>query len=204
MKILFYIHNLQIGGAERIVADEIIQLKNRGVDVVLVVNNTTGSFLEDRVISFGIKQHVLQRRMPNNRIAAFVVKVLNRFANYRNKFNKIIELEKPDLIHIHTLLDRIYGINFPEDRFVYTFHSDVSRSIETNTKKNAKCLKILAKRGMSFFALSEKMKLDIKRSLQTNKVSVIPNAIDVGAIRSNAYSRDFLESISIPKDAYVV
>ena len=39
MKIAFYIHSLCVGGAETIVTDYLLALKERGVEVVLIVNH---------------------------------------------------------------------------------------------------------------------------------------------------------------------
>ena len=55
MKILFYIHSLVIGGAETIVVNEMTSLKKRGINVVLVVNKTEDTFLEEKVLNENIK-----------------------------------------------------------------------------------------------------------------------------------------------------
>lgn len=39
MKVLFFIHNLRIGGAETLVAKYLIKLKEKGIKVVLVEEN---------------------------------------------------------------------------------------------------------------------------------------------------------------------
>ena len=55
LKILYYVHALVIGGAETIVANNLIELKANQVDVVLVVNQRVDTFLEKRVLDAGIK-----------------------------------------------------------------------------------------------------------------------------------------------------
>ena len=46
VKVLFYLHSLCIGGAETVVTEYLLQLKRRDIDVILLVNNYTESYLE--------------------------------------------------------------------------------------------------------------------------------------------------------------
>ncbi|MGI6377813.1 MAG: glycosyltransferase [Bacilli bacterium] len=204
MKILFYIHNLQIGGAEKIVADYLVHLKNSEIDVALVVNNKVNSYLENEVTKNDIRIYELYKTSTNNGHFIFQ-RLLNRIKNIKLKFNRIVEFEKPDIIHIHTLIYKIYGIKFPVHRMVFTFHSDPERFLKTNPKKNSIALNKMSKKGLNFFALTNYMKDKIISIFSTKNVCVIPNGIDIERIKKSRYNREWLfVNYYIAKDAFVI
>ena len=205
MKILFYIHSLVIGGAETIVVNEMTSLKKRGINVVLVVNKTEDTFLEEKVLNENIKIYYLNKPYPCRKYEQIKWKISIRFLNYKKIMNSIIKFENPDLIHVNTTMDRLNGIDFPASKMIFSFHSDVERFLKVNNKKNIEIIKMYSKNGMIFFALSNKMIDDIKQIFDTKKVVKIPNSVNIKNIRKCKYDRQlFLDSIGIPKDAYVL
>lgn len=205
MKILFYIHSLVIGGAETIVVNEMISLKKRGVNVALIVNKTENTFLEEKVLKENIKIYYLNKPYPDRKYEQIKWKISIRFSNYKNIMNSIIKMENPDLIHVNTTMNRLNGIDFPATKMIFSFHSDVRRFMKVNNKRNIEIIKKYSQNGMSFFALSNKMTNDIKQIFQTPNVVKIPNSVNIKNIRKYKYDRQtFLDSIDIPKDAYVL
>lgn len=205
MKILYYVHALVIGGAETIVANNLIELKSNQVDVVLVVNQRVDTFLEKRVLDAGIKIYALDTTMPKTKCKAILWKIKIRFINYKRRLNRIIAEEKPNIIHVHSLIYRLDGVNFPANKIVYTFHADVERALRIYSKRNFNVLKKMSSNGLSFFALTEKAKDDIKKHFNTDRIFITPNSVDINSIKSNAYSGDkFLSELNIPDSAFVV
>ena len=205
MKVLFYIHSLVIGGAETIVVNEMISLKKRGINVALIVNKTEDTFLEEKVLKENIKIYYLNKPYPHRKYEQIKWKISIRFLNYKNIMNSIIKMENPDLIHVNTTMNRLNGIDFPATKMIFSFHSDVRRFMKVNNKRNIEVIKKYSKNGMNFFALSNKMTNDIKQIFQTPNVVKIPNSVNIKNIRKYKYDRQtFLDSIDIPKDAYVL
>jgi len=205
MKVLYYIHALVVGGAETIATNYLIALKSQGIETVLVVNQHTDTYLERKVEDAGIKIYALDTTMPEKPLSSLIWKVKIRFINYKKKFNKIISIEKPDIIHVHSLIDRLYGVDFPTDRIIYTFHADVERALRIYSKKNYKALKSMSSLGLSFFAITDKALSDIKKTFDTDNVYKLPNAVDIDKIKNQAYARsEFLSEIDVPDSAFVL
>ncbi len=205
MKVLYYIHALVIGGAETIVANNLIELKANNIEVVLVVNQRVDTFLEKQVKDAGIKIYALDTTMPESTCGAILWKIKIRLINYKRRFNKIITEEKPDIIHVHSLINRLQGVKFPADKIIYTFHADVERALKIYSKKNFSVLQKMTKQGLSFFALTSKAKSDIKKYFNTDSIFITPNSVDIDSIKNKAYSREkFLAKLNIPDSAFVL
>ncbi len=205
MKILFYIHSLYVGGAETIVTDYLVSLKSHGVEVALAVNHHVDSFLEKKLQAADIKIYALGTAMPKNKLKKFLWHIKLRLVNYRKKFDKIIELEHPDLIHTHMSIARLYGIKFPINRIIFSFHSNVERALRLSKKREYITLSKLSQQGLTFFALTDQMCGDIKRIFNTDRIYKLPNAVDIQKIRTNAYTKnEFLPQIGVPSDAFVL
>ncbi len=205
MKVLYYIHSLVIGGAETIVTEYLIALKEKGVETVLVVNKMVGSFLEKRLEDKEIKIYSLDRTVPKGKIKKFTVRIINKFKNYRIIFNDIIAREKPDVTHIHTDPKRFFGVDFPMDKTVFSFHANVERALKMMTKKSEGILRDMAIGGLIFFALTEQMEKDIRSRFKTDSIYRLPNAVNLSKIRREAYRKDeLLQTLGIPRDAFVL
>lgn len=205
MKVLYYIHSLVIGGAETIVTEYLIALKEKGVEIVLVVNQTVGSFLEKRLDDEGIKIYALDKAAPKGKIGKFAVRVINKLKNHRKILNDIIAREKPDITHIHTDPKRFYGVDFPINKIVFSFHANVERALKMMTKKSGGILRDMANNGLIFLALTEQMEKDIRLHFKTDNIYRLPNAVNLSKIRREAYRRDeFLPTIGVPEDAFVL
>lgn len=205
MKILYYIHDLGVGGAEIIVTNYLIALKAHGHEVALVVNDEKISFLSQRLDEKNIKV-IFLRSDFSNKIIGKCQRGIWRYTNYYSKrWKQIFEEEVPDVFHIHTALNLLKKFNFSPNRMVYTFHGDVTRYINLHGKKNYKKIKEFARRGMTFFSLSSEMSQDIKSYFNTNKIVYLPNGVDLSGICQKRYNRgEFLGEYGIPIDAFVL
>lgn len=205
MKVLFYLHSLVIGGAEVIVANQIIELRNNGIDVVLVVNRLENSFLEEKLLNNKVNIYPLFGRKGKNIVQKILQRTWSKLNFYKSRWNRILKREKPDLIHVNTSTDSFFGINYPIKKIVFSFHTNVYRYFSINKKNNFKRLQYLSKNGMWFFAISDIIEKDIKNIFNTQNVFLVPNSIDLEKIKKEKYKRkEFLSSINIPTDAFVV
>ena len=205
MNILYYIHSLEIGGAEKVVVDNIKTLIQRGNDVKLVVNYQTNSFLEKDLKSQGVEIFPLFKKKATTKLEAIILKLYRSLFSTKKTWKLILDKTKPDIIHINTFMDKFYPHNIPANKVVYTFHSEVERSLKLGTKKNLKALTDFSKNGGCFFALTNKIAEQIKQRFETNNIFVIPNGVDIATIKENKLNRTaFLDNLNIPTDAFVV
>jgi glycosyltransferase involved in cell wall biosynthesis len=205
MKILFYIHHLNIGGAETIVVDYILNLKKKGLEVALVVIRHSDSFLEKRVINAGIRIYALNEECKIKKLNGLKWRIQRRFIGYKRKWENILQIERPDIIHINTNMDTLDGVNFPATRMIFTFHATVERSLSLSSSLNKKLLVNHANEGMTFFAISEVAAKEISNIYSTEKIVKIPNAVDIQKIRNSITDRRlFLEHLNIPNDTFIL
>lgn len=205
MRILYVIHSLNIGGAETIVTNYMIQLKQCGQDVALVQLDDCASFLNDQLKENDIPIFtVFPWRQPEN----FVGKVRNVMKRKRTlvrNLNKIIDDFQPDVIHFHTNLSEMGKLNLDYNRCFFSFHTTISRSLKHSGKAFKKALKKSCEKGLTTVALSEEMGRDIEKELGKTKTVIIPNGIAIAEIRAHAIDRcAFCNQLGIPQDSFVL
>ncbi len=205
MRILYYVHCLYVGGAETIVTNNLLKLMEQGHDVFLVVNELKHTFLEEKVQKAGIKIISLWPEKRKNPVCRIVNSIHIRSMNYRKVWHGIIKDVRPDIIHIHTFLDKFEPEGISLTRVFYTFHSDVERNLQMGSELHKKKLKEYSDAGMTFFALSSKMKADITNALGQKKIIVIPNGVDIKTIQSQKVDKSaFRSENNIPQDGFIV
>ena len=158
MKIGYYIHSLSIGGAETLVVEYLITLKEKGHHVFLITDQSCGSFLEKRILDNDIKIYYLDSKMPNSGLAMMLWKVKLRLTSYSDKINRIISFETPDVLHAHSSIARLAGISFQSNQIYFTIHSDVDRYLGMIKKHERRVLATLARNGIHFIVLTEMAK----------------------------------------------
>jgi len=185
----------------------LVRLKEKGVEVVLVENSRADTFLTKRVENAGIP---IINLLPENITGEGIKKkLLNtyyyHFANYKKLWNKVLDEIKPDILHVNTSPRLMKGIQFPAEKIVYAFHSDVRRGLSIYGKECERYLQDLAKKKMTFFSLSKSMGEDIHQLFQTENIVYIPNGVEIEHIRKYRYDRtEFLSSIGVDPNAFIV
>ena len=128
MKILYYIHTLGIGGAETIVTNYLLALQAHGHQVALVVNDNKDTFLAQRLLDKSIRIHALRADSVKGVLGK---RGIWKYTNYYQKrWKQILDMEKPDVLHIHTATNFMKRINFLPKKMIYTFHGDALRYIK--------------------------------------------------------------------------
>ena len=205
MKILYYIHSLVVGGAEIVVVNSLLKLKEEGHDVTLVVNQKNDIYLESELEHAGVDIVQLFGDCPKSKIGKLLFKVKKKLIGAKKVWERIFEEKTPDVLHINTFTDFFYQSNFPTSRVVYTFHAEVERSLSLGSTINKKRIEKLAKAGACFCALNSRIADDIKRIFDTENVVIIPNGIDVAHIQSQKITKNSLtDSLGISSDSFLV
>ena len=205
MKVMYFIHTLDIGGAETICAQYLMELKKRNIDVVLVVIAHRNNFLEDRLKRNGIRIISIYPLKYQSYPCAVLNGIYRRIVSFESWWNKMLDKEQPDVIHINTLLDCFSATNFSYNKLIYTFHGCVDRYMNMMSDNGRRKLKYYSKCGMKFFSLSSEMSEDIRMKLSSDNIVYMPNGLDIAGIRRRRYKRnDFLSGLGIDADSLVI
>ncbi len=175
MRILYVIRSLTIGGAETIAVNYLIELKKCGHDVALLQVVPCNTFLQTRLASENIPIFTAESylRMSRGRM----VKKLSQALGFRH----YVKSFAPDIIHVHSGLEKMRFAHFPANRVVFTIHSSFERALQ-NGKNFRKVFYKLAQNGMKICVLNEQVRADALASIPVANLTVIPNGMDLQAI----------------------
>lgn len=205
MKVLFFIHGLPIGGAETVTVNNLIQLKERGVDVALATYDDRPSFLRDRVKESGIPFRSILPYCGNDLFGKCKRFVLNKTVRGEKRWREILALEKPDVVHYNDYGELPLRFPFPPEKSVLTIHSDVLRAASLCTPDELERTRALSRAGLTWFALNGKAESDLRSAFGAERVVTVPNGVDLSYIRENAYGKAWLsERYGVPEDAFVL
>ena len=91
MRVIYIIHSLPVGGAETLVVNYILKLKQAGIDICLVELYHTDSYLSTKIQDCGIPYYTLQK--SNSRIKHLFQRFF--YDDSLRKLNKIISDLQP-------------------------------------------------------------------------------------------------------------
>lgn len=204
MRILFYIYSLCIGGAETVVAEYLLKLKERGIEVCLVEDFHTDSFLSRRLEAAGIPVFPLWEGNAAAPLGMQRKRLARKLGLYR-KFNGLVRSFQPDVIHFHGMPDHMEHLDFPAGRMMYTFHSEIHRNLELLGPKNAAILGKMNRRGMLLCGLTQAAAEDLRQIFDTRRVVCVPNGMDYDQIRAQRYTREQLtQNLGIPETGFLL
>ncbi len=205
-KVIEFITNLSDGGAETLVKDYAIMLKDRMDVTVLTIRNFTHTAVYKMLREKNIK---IVSVYPKWNIG---VKIFNKiFGKWYipHKLSKIIEEEAPDAIHVHLYLlkyvkklaEKIRGI-----KLLYSCHSVPTRYFGEKYPEQTEAAKYLIKNnGLQFIALHDDMKKELDDMFGVDNTAVIRNGIDFQRFQGITETKtDIRRDIGIPENAYVV
>ena len=204
MRILFYTYSLQIGGAETVCAEYLLQLKKRGCEVCLAEDFHTESFLARKLQEGGVPVIPLWKGSVT---APFGMqrKRAARLLGLYHPFNRLLKTYQPDIVHLNGLPDHADRLDFPAERMMFTFHSRVERNLGMLGEANTRLLKKLCSRGMYLCALTQEDRREAQMRLQTDRVLCIPNGLDLNKVREIRYDREELcKRLGIPRKGFLV
>lgn len=201
MKVLHYLYSLNVGGAETLIVEYLIQMKKRGIDGKVLVYFKDDNLLLKRLEENGIEVislfkhndykpwHRLQRKL---------------FVKQRTK--KLLNELDYDILHVH-----MQTINYlPRQKFAakmfYTHHTDIQSYIDVFGDIWVDSLRYqIEHNNMTSFVLSDYMESEAKRLISPKNVVYLPNSIDIQACRAQKMDKaDFLKQYNLPNDAYLV
>lgn len=212
IKVIQLLGGFSDGGAETVVKDYVCYYKknivsNYKVDpiAVTIMNETTTANYK-QVKNAGVKIISIYRKYN------IVTKILRElFGKYYvpYKLKKIIEKERPNVLHVHTgllhfLLPIVNDLN--GIKLIYTCHSIPDRYLGKERPDENAAVKILIKQcGLEIIALQSEMKKEIDEMFGISNTKVLYNGIDVSNFAKDTFNKyDERNKIALPTNAFVI
>lgn len=197
MRILHVLPTLTVGGAETLVSNYLIKLKNTGHDVAVLAYIFSDTEIYKKLKKNDIR--VFSISLKHNEIIKESFSVISRKLIGEWKYWKIIQEFKPDVIHFHLkMVPRQKDINkYKGIRLFYTYHSDIERYIRDYGEKWKKNIQALSESNqITSFALSNKMLIQVKKLISDKGLYYLPNGIDIISAQEKKYDkRLFLKTL---------
>ena len=204
MRVVYIVHNLTVGGAETLVVNYLIELKKNECDVSLIQFTSKDTFLLEKLKQNSIPVYTVHSKQRESFVFRVLSK-LDRILLEKKRINRIIHIIKPDIIHCHTSIPYIEQLDFNSTQVFFTFHTAVDRALAYSPKRFRDGLKRLVSNGGRIIALSKEMEQDVLRNYPMANVEVIPNGVNINAIRTEIYEKKaFLRELGLPENAFIV
>ncbi len=205
IKVVHFIHGLNMGGAETLVKNYALLLDKSKFHVTVLCYAHVGSPYEELLRQNGIDVIYICDEMPLYQKTGAVAKTVN-YVQRHWLIRQALRRLDPDIVHFHlTVSDYVRFAHLKKSvRLFYTQHFDTTRW-EQNYPKDIKNLKWLMKHySVQPIALNKAMKTDMDRLLQTNCTRILNNGIDTASFHAPLDRSAKRAELNIPQDAFVV
>ncbi len=207
-KVLFFINNLNIGGAETVVKNYAYYLDKSKYEVaVLCYWHAPDSPYEQFLIDNGINVHFVYSAREYSGLDNPIMRGINHYYRYLGA-KKYIHEFKPNIIHAHSLVARDIQFAKPDKgtAIFYTQHFNAGW-LKNGYEKEINAIKwLLANYKTTTIALDTDMQIKLQEIFVTDQVEVINNGIDVDRYQcmSGGEKKAKREELGLPADAFVV
>ena len=192
-KVLIIINNLGIGGAERMVVDDINEMLRTGVDVSLI------TLTPEPIKSFVTGLHLKQDR--------FQCISFKHFFDIFSWFKLVLSIRvlKPDLVVTHLWFANTIGritSKIAGARNVIAFEQNVYDTVKTRKMFFVDwCLQFLSTK---IIAVSKAVKKSLVRhSIREARIDVIYNSVDLSIFKTTSISSQIRKEYDIPANAFL-
>lgn len=208
------IPSISEGGAETLVKDYCILLKQKGmkIEVVTLLPPSAKSANYNILLSNEIKISSLDKNRKFYK--SWFLRNLWRYtirpfyASY--KLAKIVKHRKPTCIHAHMrMLEYLARISYllKNTKLFYTCHNEPYLFFENfrNILEKRGANKLIRKNGLQLIALHEKMKIELNNMFHVNNTIVIHNGVDFSRFRTvNIDKKSYRRAIGFDTEDYIV
>ena len=205
IKVVHFIHGLNMGGAETLVKNYALLLDRARFQVTVLCYEHCGSPYEGVLRQNNIDVVYVCDEMPLYTKQGIIAKMVNHYQRYwliRRELRKL----KPDIVHFHLRLSnyiRFAGLD-RNVRLFYTQHYDTS-FWEKDYPVDIKNLKWLMKRyQVQSIALNKAMKASMDRILQTDQTRILNNGVDISEFQKPLDRNAKRNELNVPQDAFVI
>lgn len=206
IKVVQFIHGLNMGGAEKVVKDYATLLNKEEFDVtVLCYEHFKDSPYESLLKENGIRTICICDEMPLSGKCDMVSKGINKFQRYY-LIKKYLKKLQPDIVHVHLQLNDYikYAHLNQNTKIFYTQHFAVD-CLKKNYPEQIRYLKWIKQHyDLRLIALNEEMRKSLNNLFSTNNTVVINNGIDFVKYKTDFKRQEKRQELKIPQDAFVV
>lgn len=205
IKVVHFIHGLNMGGAETLVKNYALLLDRARFQVTVLCYEHCGSPYEDVLRQNNIDVIYVCDKMPLYHKQGLVAKGINHYQRYwliRRELRKL----NPDIVHFHLSLGEYvkFAALKKSVKLFYTQHFDVT-DWEENMPKNVEAIKWLMEHyAVHLIALNDEMRSSMNGMFKTNTVKVLNNGVNLSAFDHNIDCKKKRAQMNLPQDAFVV
>lgn len=205
IKVLYFIHGLNMGGAETLVKNYALMLDKKKFEVIVLCFDKVNSPYDAVLSDAGIKVLYICNQMPYYGRRGFLYRVINHVMRY-SITRKIIHQIAPDIIHIHLPINSYIKYSKPkkETALVYTQHFAAQRWKEKYPRDIVAMRWLIKCYTMQIIALNETMKAEINRYFSVDSTIVLNNGINLKHFRNTRNRKEMRKELGIPEMAFVV
>ena len=205
IKIVHFIHALNMGGAETIVRNYALLLNKTKFDVTVLCLNHDDSPYEKSLIEAGVKVIVIRDLLKWGYKKGLVFRILNHFMLFW-KIKQQLHILKPNIIHIHLSLNRyIKNALLPKSvKIFYTHHNNVERWKKEQPDDIDDLAWIIKNYDTQLIALNKEMQKELNDLFGINNTKIINNGINLDLYK-NGYNRNNKRAeLGIPNNAFLI
>lgn len=201
-KIVEFIPELSMGGAETLVKDYCLKIDKTQFDIIVLCSIKFGYPWEKVLEDAGIRVVYINdytNNKPKNIIEKFIIRQ-RRFQFVKKFFKK----ENPDVIHIHLGLAEYVWRARVVCNVLYTVHTTPDFVWGNNKREENFCKKLVKKNNMRFITLHEQMRQEVNERFGVDNSIVLNNGIDFSRFEINIDKKEYRKVIGVPEKAFVV
>lgn len=202
IKIVEFIHGLNMGGAETLVKDYVLGLDRNKIDLIVLCLSRLNSPWDNLIIENNIKVMYVSDFMKYNNKNNIFARAYNKIDRYRI-VKKILREINPDVIHYHLRLSNYleYANLSQNTRIIYTQHFDVKHLKKAEIKR----MKNLQKKyNYKIIALHDDMKHQLNKMFSVDNTVVLNNGINMERFNNVIPNTEMRKALNIPENAFVI
>lgn len=205
-KVIEFITDMGDGGAEALVKDYSLLINKEKFDIVILTR-----YLVKQSSNIELLKANNIRMISINKSNSFFAKVWNKLTfSFRIPIvlGKILEEEKPDVLHIHLsqlkyvrkAAKKLKGVSL-----IYTCHNIVSHYFGKDIKERRAAEYLIKNNGLQLVALHEDMRRELNELFGINNTVIIKNGIDFNRYTDIKITKsEKRKELMIPERAFVL
>lgn len=205
IKVVHFIHGLNMGGAETLVKNYALFLDKTKFNVIVLCYEHFDSPYEDLLRQNNIDVIYVCDQIPKYRKRNMITRVLNHY-QLDWLIRKELKKQNPDILHFHLGLSRYirYAELKKDVHLFYTQHFSAD-ILEKECPEYITNIKWLLKHyNFQLIALHEAMKKSMDNIFQISSTKVLNNGVDMEAFRSPLNLEEKRAELGIPSNAFTV
>lgn len=205
VKVVEFIHGLNLGGAETLVKNYALLLDPKEFDITVLCIEHFDSPYEKILADAGVKTIFIHDLMKTSQKKGILYKFLNHYLRFYY-VKKVLHRLAPDVIHIHLSLNNYVCVAKPDKntRLFYTQHNDVSRW-KKSCPSDVKALKWLVRHYQTrLIAINEAIKQALNQLFEQEITTVLNNGIDQSLYHTPLNKAEKRRSLGIEENVFLV